>query len=88
MLHFVVGTIMHGYNTVEHSVTGSNNCTGPNYCKALIYLYLFRRLLTIMSTQEAAIIALKTCKSICSDIKCCNLVVRNLNQHMVKISLA
>ena len=24
-----------------------------------------------MSTQEAAVIALKTCKSICSDIKCC-----------------
>ena len=24
-----------------------------------------------MSTQEAAAIALKTCKSICSDIKCC-----------------
>ena len=23
-----------------------------------------------MSTQEAAIVALKTCKSICSDIKC------------------
>ena len=22
MLHFVVGTIMHGYNTVEHSTTG------------------------------------------------------------------
>ena len=46
MLHFVVGTIMHGYNMVE-------------------------RLLTIMSTQEAAVIALKMCKSICSDIKCC-----------------
>ena len=28
MLHFVVGTIMHGYNTVEHSTTGDNNCTG------------------------------------------------------------
>ena len=36
MLHFVVGMIMHGYNTVEHSVTGANNCTGANYCKALI----------------------------------------------------
>ena len=36
MLHFVVGTIMHGYNTVEHSVTGANNCTGTNYRKALI----------------------------------------------------
>ena len=24
-----------------------------------------------MSTQEAAVIALKMCKSICSDIKCC-----------------
>ena len=36
MLHFVVGTIMHGYNTVEHSVTGANNCTGANYYKALI----------------------------------------------------
>ena len=73
MLHFVVDTIMHGYNTVEHSTTGANNCTGSNYCKALIQLYLFRRLLTIMSTQEAAVIALKTCKSICSDRKCCKL---------------
>ena len=36
MLHFVVGTIMYGYNMVEHSVTGTNNCTGANYCKALI----------------------------------------------------
>ena len=36
MLHFVVGTIMHGYNMVEHIVTGANNCTGANYCKALI----------------------------------------------------
>ena len=42
MLHFVVGTIMYSYNTVEHSVTGANNytgannCTGANYCKALI----------------------------------------------------
>ena len=36
MLHFVVGTIMHGYNMVEHSTTGANNCTGANYCKALI----------------------------------------------------
>ena len=36
MLHFVVGTIMHGYNTVEHSTTGANNWTGANYCKALI----------------------------------------------------
>ena len=25
MLHFVVGAIMHGYNTVEHSTTGANN---------------------------------------------------------------
>ena len=24
MLHFVVGRIMHGYNTVEHSTTGAN----------------------------------------------------------------
>ena len=24
------------YNMVEHSVTGANNCTGANYCKALI----------------------------------------------------
>ena len=72
MLHFVVGTIMHGYNMVKHnSVTGTNNCTGANYCKALIGLYLFRRLLTIMPTQEAAVIALKTYKSICSDMKCC-----------------
>ena len=30
MLHFVVGTIVHGHNTVEHSVTGANNCTGAN----------------------------------------------------------
>ena len=52
MLHFVVGTIMHGYNTVEHSVTGvNNNCTGN---KTIV-----RRLLTIMSTQEAAVITLK-----------------------------
>ena len=36
MLHFVVGMIMHGYNTVEHSATGNNNCTGTEYCKALI----------------------------------------------------
>ena len=36
MLHFVVDTIMHGYNTVEYSTTGANNCTGANYCKALI----------------------------------------------------
>ena len=28
MLHFVVDMIMHGYNTVEHSTTGTNNCTG------------------------------------------------------------
>ena len=28
--------IMHDYNTVEHSTTGANNCTGANYCKALI----------------------------------------------------
>ena len=32
ILHFIVGTIMHGYNTVEHSVTGANNCFGTNYC--------------------------------------------------------
>ena len=31
MLHFVVGMIMHGYNMVEHSVTGTNNYTGANY---------------------------------------------------------
>ena len=62
---------MHGYNTIEHSTTGTNNCTGANYCEALIQLYFFRRLLTIMSIQEAAVIALKRCKSICSDIKCC-----------------
>ena len=39
MLHFVVDTIMHGYNMVEHNTTGANNannCTGANYCKALI----------------------------------------------------
>ena len=36
MLYFVVGTIMHGYNAVEHSTTGANDCTGANYCKALI----------------------------------------------------
>ena len=30
MLHFVVDTIMHGYNTVEHSTTGANNGTGAN----------------------------------------------------------
>ena len=36
MLHFVVGTIVYGYNTVEHSATGANNCTGANYCKMLI----------------------------------------------------
>ena len=36
MLHFVVGTIMHGYNTVEHNTTGANNCTGANHCEALI----------------------------------------------------
>ena len=30
MLHFVVGMIMHGYNTVEHSTTGANNCTSAN----------------------------------------------------------
>ena len=40
MLHFVVDTIMHGYNTVEHSTTGANNCTGANYCKALIVIAL------------------------------------------------
>ena len=36
MLHFVVGMIMYGYNTVKHSVTGANNYTGANYCKAPI----------------------------------------------------
>ena len=36
MLHFVVDTIMHGYNAVKHSTTGANNCTGANDCKALI----------------------------------------------------
>ena len=36
MLHFVVDTIMNGYNTVERSVTGANNCTGTHYCEALI----------------------------------------------------
>ena len=36
MLYFVVDMIMHGYNTVEHSTTGANNCTGTNYCKVLI----------------------------------------------------
>ena len=36
MLHSVVGMIMHGYNMVEQSVTGANNCAGANYCKALI----------------------------------------------------
>ena len=39
MLHFVqavVGTIMYGYNMVEHNTTGADNCTGANYCKALI----------------------------------------------------
>ena len=36
MLHLVVGTIMYGYNTVEHSITGINNFTGANYCKVLI----------------------------------------------------
>ena len=78
---------MHGYNTVEHSITGANNCTGANYYKALISLYLFRRLLTIISSQEAPVIALKTCNSICSDIKInvVNLVVRDLNQYMVRM---
>ena len=55
MLHFVVGTIMYGCNTVEHSITGVNNCTGANYCNLI---YLFRHLLTILSTQEGAVIAL------------------------------
>ena len=36
MLHFVVDTIMHDYNMVEHSTTGANNCTDANCCKALI----------------------------------------------------
>ena len=43
MLHFVVGTIMQGYNMVEllyvsmveHSVTGANYCTSANYYMAL-----------------------------------------------------
>ena len=72
MLHFAVGTIMYGYNMIEQNVIGDNNCTGPNYCKALnlIVATCLRHLLTIMSTQEAAVIALKTCKSICSDKKC------------------
>ena len=41
-----------------------------------------------MSTQEAAVIALKRCKSICSDIKInvVNLIVSSdLNQYMVKM---
>ena len=62
MLHFVVGTIMYSYNTVEQAliiVQGAN------------LIVLVRCLLTILSTQEAAVIALKMCKSICSDIKCC-----------------
>ena len=33
---YVVGTIMHGYNMVEHSVTDANNCTSTNYSKVLI----------------------------------------------------
>ena len=36
---------------VEHSTTGANNCTGA--------ANLIRHLLTIMSTQEAAVFALK-----------------------------
>ena len=32
----VVGTIKHGYNTVEHNVTDANNCTGANYYKVPI----------------------------------------------------
>ena len=28
--------IKHGYNTEDLSVTGANNCTRANYCKALI----------------------------------------------------
>ena len=28
--------IMHGYNMVKHSVTGTSNCTGASYCTALI----------------------------------------------------
>ena len=36
MLYFVVDTIMHGYNMVEHGTTGANNCNGANYCKLLI----------------------------------------------------
>ena len=39
MLHFVIGMIMHGYNMVEHSTTGTNDCTGTNYCKALIKIH-------------------------------------------------
>ena len=37
-----------------------------------------------MSTQEAAVIALKMCKSICSDMKCSKSVVRDL-KYMVKM---
>ena len=36
MLHFVVGTIMHVYNMVEHNTTGAINCNGTNYYKTLI----------------------------------------------------
>ena len=59
MLHFVVGTIMYSYNTVEPALI------------IVLTLTIVRCLLTILSTQEAAVIALKTCKSIYSDIKCC-----------------
>ena len=38
MLHFVVDTIMHGYNTVEHSATDANNCTGANYCTCKVLI--------------------------------------------------
>ena len=60
ILHFVVGTIMHGYNNygrtiismVQHRFTGANYCTGTNYCKAQI---LFgRHLFTTMSTQRSS----------------------------------
>ena len=40
MLHFVVGMIMHGYNTVKHSVTSTNNCTGANYLLLLLLLFI------------------------------------------------
>ena len=54
MLYFVVGTIMHGYNTVEHSVTGMVLIIV--LALTIVRLYLFRCLLTILSTQEVAVI--------------------------------